>query len=68
MMFISGSVAPAHIDAINDAARNMRSLVEEYDRILCIIVSPSAELQDRCPILQSKCQRLFPSPWLIAKI
>ena len=38
--FIKGRVAPAQIDAKNDAVSNMRSLDVVYDRILLFMVSP----------------------------
>ena len=37
--FIKGRVAPAQIDAKNDAVSNMRSLIVVYDRILLFMMS-----------------------------
>jgi hypothetical protein len=39
IMFIMGSVAPAHVDAAREKPRNSRSLFEEYENILCLPVS-----------------------------
>jgi hypothetical protein len=39
MMFIKGSVAPAHTDATKEATKKMRSFLDEYESILYFLIS-----------------------------
>lgn len=57
--FIKGRVAPAQIDAKNEAVSNMRSLDEVYDRILLVTVSPLVIDHTCSGCLQAEGEHLF---------
>jgi hypothetical protein len=57
--FIKGRVAPAQIDAKNDAVSNMRSLDVVYDRILLFMVSPLVIRQTCRGCLQAGGEHFF---------
>jgi hypothetical protein len=57
--FIKGRVAPAQIDAKNDAVSNMRSLDVVYDRILLFMVSPLVNRHTCRGCLQAGGEYLF---------